>query len=525
MPTITFTSAWSATLVRAATATTPAVYSGSLTVTGTTDYAASGILLTNVIEVVTVTGPDLMDYTITINPSVSRSGAMVLPQSITGTVQEGTYSLEMVSTVSGGTLPGEYLSAVATFDYCISPVNPVLTPSVDCVCAQVSFTDQTNYTGVTIVSRTITLTPPTYTGIWSPVTTSTLSSVSSAGLDLYKGTYTGQMALVATKGGITYTYNIRQTVDVDCKSVCEMFCALDRLIEIAQANTGNSALKAQQMAAFQLATAFATMANQSQSCDTGNFETYQNGFYNTIAPWISRDGDCCDCCEGADIIQPRCGTTGTGGSYTFFAEPSQYLIRTVVGTAITYLLTPAAVAILDAVRVYNIISSDGSVVVTPSGGATPGSTKTFNLSTPAVNQMSFFYTENFLAGTAAITNLTRLGSIWKTPSVNPTVSPATIAWLSVMRISDLFNSAQPFKVDVRFISQQAIKALDPPTLHINKLIEVQIANAPYTGTALNFDLMFFDVAGTDPFYRDIPIGYSNLGAYLKSMTLQFTIYQ
>ena len=522
MPTITFTSAWSATLVRAATATTPAVYSGSLTVTGTTDYAASGILLTNVIEVVTVTGPDLMDYTITINPSVSRSGAMVLPQSITGTVQEGTYSLEMVSTVSGGTLPGEYLSAVATFDYCISPVNPVLTPSVDCVCAQVSFTDQTNYTGVTIVSRTLTLTPPTYTGIWSPVTTSTLSSVSSAGLDLYKGTYTGQMSLVATKGGITYTYNIRQTVDVDCKSICEMFCALENLFNKAQENIANPAEKAKQLDAIALGSAYATMANQSQSCNSSALASLQTAFWNVISPWI-KSTDCCDCCDGADIIQPRCGT-GTGGSYTFFAEPSQYLIRTVVGTAITYLLTPAAVAILNAVRVYDITSSDGSVVVTPSGGATPGSTKTFDLSTPAVNQMSFFYTENFLAGTAAITNLTRLGSIWKTPSVNPTVSPATIAWLSVMEVSDLFNAPQAFKVDVRIVAQSAIKALSPQT-GINSVIAVELADLPATGTASDFSLQFFDEAATHPVYRNQPIGYNNLGAYLEYMTLQITIYQ
>jgi len=526
MPTITFTSSWSATLVRAATGTTPAIYSGILTVTGTTNYAASGISLSDVVEVVTVTFPDLMSTTITINPATDRSGSMTLPSAISGSVMEGNYGLVMVSTVSAPSPIGTYTSDAQDFPYCISPIYPVLTPSVDCVCAKVTYTDETNYTGVTIVSRVLTLTPPTYTGIWPIQTTSTLSSISSAGLDLYKGVYTGQMALVATKGGITYTYSIRQTVDVDCKSVCEMFCALDRLIEIAQANTGNPALKAQQMAAFQLATAFATMANQSQSCDTGNFETYQNGFYNTIAPWISRDGDCCDCCEGADIIQPRCGTTGTGGSYTFFAEPNQYLIRTVVGTAITYLLTPLAQTLLDAVRVYNITSSDGSVVVAPIGGATPGSTKTFDLSTPAVNQMSFFYTENFLAGTAAITNLTRLGSIWKTPSVNPVISPATIAWLSVMRISDLFNVPQPFKVDVRFIAQRAIKALDPPQGHINKVVEVEVAfTVPYAGTGVSFDLMFFDVAGTDPFYRDIPIDYNDLNRYLESMTIQFTIYQ
>ncbi len=469
MPTITFTAAWQATLVRAATDTLPALYSGIVTVTGTTNYGADSILLTNVVEVVTITFPNGMSTTITINPNVSRSGALTLPSTTTGTVMEGAYELVMVSTVSGPTLPGTYTSAQTDFDFCISPVYPTLVSSVDCVCAQATFTDETNYTGATLVSRTLTLTPPVYTGIWSPISTSTQGSISNGGLDLYKGVYTCVMVLVVTKDGVTYNYTIRQTVTVDCKSICEMFCALETLDAKIQANTTNPAEKAKQLDAFVLATALAVNANQSQSCNSSALAGYQTSFWSVLSPWI-KSTDCCDCCSDGDIIQARCGVNATPASYTFTAQPSQYLAVTVNGTAVEYSLTSAAVALLDQVRTTTVTSTDGSVTVTPTLSVSPGGTNNYNLSVSVPSSISFVITK--VAGVApAISDITEYGSIFaNTVQADTPIFSGQRYWIRVYNF--LAGAATQYKVTAQLTWQNPAPGFElvTGTLLQNKLL-------------------------------------------------------
>jgi hypothetical protein len=188
-------------------------------------------------------------------------------------------------------------------------------------------------------------------------------------------------------------------------------------------------------------------------------------------------------------------------------------------------LSAAAIALLNQVRTTTVTSTDGSVTVTPALSVSPGGTNNYNLSVPAVNQMSFFWTKNYDANTESITGLTRLGSIWKTPAANPVLSAGMAAWLSVLHVDNLFNVDQQFKVDVNIVLQKAAKAYDPPQLHINSMVRAAIASVPTTGTSDSFDIMFFDNAATSPQYRDIPIGYSTLGNLLDVLVLEITIYQ
>ena len=236
--------------------------------------------------------------------------------------------------------------------------------------------------------------------------------------------------------------------------------------------------------------------------------------------------DCAPCSSTGGIIHPLCGSGGSSTITLSNTSPTWFVVNQ-VGNAAAIGPSPQAIDYLASIRTYSVTSNDGSVGITPTlvpGSATTPPSTSYDLSAEVVNQMSFFYTENFLAGTAAITNLTRKGGIWKFPYVNPTVSPAMVTWLSVMEVSNLFNVPQDFKVDVRIVSQSAIKALSPQT-GLNSVIAVELADLPTTGTGSDFSLQFFDQAATHPVYRNQPIGYNNLGAYLEVMVLQITIYQ
>jgi len=507
--------------------------SGLLTYTSTTPYLATyGITPSNVTETIRVYSPADQWGTpfgsASINIGTTTTTQFALPKS-GGVVIQGQYLVVVTAVVVGGVDPGTYTTPDMPslyHDFCPGSLVLDVSAETNCVCAELVVTDNTSYTGWTQGATVMNLIGPIITGT-SPIYTITTAgpTVGTSGQDLYDSTYTWNISKTLANGNTTLVLTARGNVTPDCADFCHMLCALKK----ADALVTTDAASRAKLPSLMLAWSKFNLAYDSQRCNPANVTPFMDQFWDQMLVFgINPDcTDCEPCSSTGGIIHPLCGSGGTSTLTLSNTSPTWFTI-TQVGNNATIGPSPQAIAYLASIRTYSVTSNDGSVDITttsvPGSATTPPSTE-YDVSAAVTNQMSFFYTENFLANTASITNLTRRGNIWKTPSVNPTISTAMIAWLSVMRISDLFNVAQAFKVDVRFISQQATKALDPPTLHINKLIEVQVANAPSTGTALSFDLMFFDVAGTDPFYRDIPIGYNNLGAYLESMTLQITIYQ
>ena len=506
--------------------------SGLLTYTSTTPYLATyGITPSNVTETIRVYSPADQWGTpfgsASINIGTTTTTQFALPKS-GGVVIQGQYLVVVTAVVTGGVTPGTYTTPDMLslyHDFCPGSLVLAVSAETNCVCAELVVTDNTSYTGWTQGATVMNLIGPIITGT-SPIYTITTAgpTVGTSGQDLYDSTYTWNISKTLTNGNTTLVLTARGNVTPDCADFCHMLCALKK----ADALVTTDAASRAKLPSLMLAWSKFNLAYDSQRCNPAYVTPFMDQFWDQMLVFgIKPDcDDCAPCSSTGGIIHPLCGSGGSSTITLSNTSPTWFVVNQ-VGNAATIGPSPQAIDYLASIRTYSVTSNDGSVGITPTlvpGSATTPPSTSYDLSAEVVNQMSFFYTENFLAGTAAITNLTRKGGIWKFPYVNPTVSPAMVTWLSVMEVSNLFNVPQDFKVDVRIVSQSAIKALSPQT-GLNSVIAVELADLPTTGTGSDFSLQFFDVAGTDPFYRDIPIGYNNLGAYLESMTLQITIYQ
>jgi hypothetical protein len=303
-----------------------------------------------------------------------------------------------------------------------------------------------------------------------------------------------------------------------------MFCALETLFSIATANTTNPAEKAKQLDAIALATAYATMANQSQSCNSSALAGLQTAFWSVLSPWV-KSTDCCDCCTDGDIIQARCGINATPASYTFTAQPSQYLAVTVNGTAVEYSLTSAAVALLDAIRVTTITSPDSSVTVGNVVSGTPGGTNAFTLVTPFnENHYSMLVTYTNPTLTAGTPTVRRSGNVWAAGA--PTLLGIGMSGVIVLNISNLLLAGtRQLYATATIVSDTPVKArrLSSTSLPINNVVSAVALTT--NGASSSVNICFFDL-GSDPLLGQFVTDFSatGIGAQVVSFTLQVDIW-
>ena len=510
--------------------------SGQIQYTGTTDYVGTyGIALADVTETISFYQPGNHGgtpfATVTINRGVASTASANLPKDSSGKVIQGEYMVMVTAVVVGAVDPGTYTtpdSPALYHDFCPGTLTMNVEVDVDCLCAILSVRDLTAYAtnGWTVSSSNVNIIGPITTGT-TPVYTITSSgtSASTVGQVLYSNSYSWNVEVVITKGPTTLTLTKSGSVTPECATFCKMLCALKKATGMAEAN--HRLLPSLYMAGLQF-----TIMSNGQGCDNTAFQTASDSFWSYMAEFgITQDcDDCCNGCSEDDVIQPIC-SSGGGSTLSFVEGTPTWLTVNVVGNTVTIGLTAQAVAYLNAIATYNVSSSDGSVTIltmtVPGSSSAPQDITWDITATDRQQRMSFFYKEayNFTGGvwltTSNVYNVVRKGNIWLTPSANPTITYVN----NNLRVSNLFNVPQNFKVLVSVVDYQISRQYQPVFAAPQLLVLPLAQNLPVNTTSMLFDIWLYDL-GDNPLGAGLSkLKASDLKYYFDSITFQIIIEQ
>lgn len=494
---------------------------GTVTYTGTTDYAGFGILLADVVETVSIIQPDGMPIpSFTVNPATSRSGTTAMIPNSSGLLQ-GNYALLITAVISGPTTPGTYPSRGYLYEFCPGDFKPSVEMHLNCKCAALEVEDVSNYTDWTITSRTLSITCPPVTGGWGTISTSS-ATLSTSPNDLFNNvTYTVKLVVTITNGLVTITdLTNTQEILADCPTLCEMQCALDQVWrKYKEALPKNSGEAANLLAAAEKA--FFIMGMYAEKMDCGSAETSLVADFWDALKITGVNGDCCDCCTGTSVIRPACGGgTAEGTSYNFFAYPVDMMAVTQIGNDITHTFLPDPAEIIRNSTNTTVTSSDGSVTVTPSTAEGLPPVVNYDLSVAGMEKYWYFTVDILFDTVNGQIDSWLVSSQRKFPATgfwsptDPVIDSALTGPMRNMRIRNLF--ANPVKVDpllkwnITMVLQTPTPANDVPTIHLNAIAGIlfQFLTAGAGLTAI--DVLFEDRRTHSVQYGDIAWHFTGL---------------
>lgn len=473
---------------------------GTVTYTGTTNYALYGILLTAVVETVTITGPDGIDLPpITVNPSVSRAGSVSMPIGSDLEVQQGEYTLNIAVVIGPPTDAGNYRSNPSSVEFCPGGFKPVITATANCKCGSLDITDATDYTGWELVSRALSITMPPIEGSWGTVTTAGAAISSPYGQLFNNVTYTSRLVITITDGTTTITgLSTSLETKVDCPSMCEIRCALQRVwamfVEKAKVNTQQAETLKD---IFNTAGDIAWLYQLGMDCGSADSSLVQS-FWSVLAP-TGINGDCCGCCDDAEtVVRPACNQVApdSGTSYTFVALPSPILAVTNIGNTITYTIQQEFVDRVLGGNNATIGSSDGSITVTSSLIDSVPPILAYNLAVPGIDKVWRFRVRvNFASGsitTSTFRDIRKYPATGFWSATNPTVTAGSVAGVSSLEIAGLFNI--PGTVEQDLYPQVSIVSENPvvSSSALAKAFEILWVMAEPAFAIQHIDIVFYD---------------------------------
>lgn len=502
---------------------------GTVTYTGTTDYAGFGILLADVVETVSIIQPDGMPIpSFTVNPATSRSGTTAMIPNSSGLLQ-GNYTLLITAVISGPTTPGTYASRGYLYQFCPGDFKPLVEMHLNCKCAALEVEDVSNYTDWTITSRTLSITCPPVTGGWGTISTSS-ATLSTSPRDLFNNvTYTVKLVVTITNGLVTITdLTNTQEILADCPTLCEMQCALDQVWKkYKEALPKNSGEAANLLAAAEKA--FFIMGMYAEKMDCGSAETSLVADFWDALKITGVNGDCCDCCTGTSVIRPACGGgAAEGTSYNFFAYPPDMVVVTQVGNDITTTFQPDPAEIIRNSTNTTVTSSDGSITVTPSTAEGLPPVVNYNLSVAGQEAVWRFRLRVNMSGGNITTTVFRdqhkypASGFWS--ASNPTVVAGSVAAVSTLEIGNLLSI--PGASDQGIYSRVSIVNENPvtPSSALAKPFEVLYVMHEPAFAIQHIDIVFYDTHANPPAQGRLPAPFNTAVATgLLSMEIEVEI--
>ena len=491
--------------------------SGTVTYTGTTDYASFGILLANVVETITITAPDGFNLaTITVNPSVSRVGSTALIPNSDG-LQAGAYTLVISAAVTGPTTPGTYESRGYRTEFCPGNFKPVVKVNVNCKCGAIEVTDESNYTDWTLVSRALSLTCPPVTGGFLTLTTANSFLSSSPNQVPNNVTYLVKLVVTITNGVTTITdLTLEKHVPVDCMTICDMQCALSTVLGKYQAVLGKDAAKAQGLWNAYLAGSVIA-ANFSAKMDCGAAEATLIDAFWLVLKDTGVNKDCCNCCEGSEFINPSCGSaTPEGGNYTFATQPEDILVVTRVGNDLLHTIVPDMANIIRNARKTEVVCLDDSIEITFQPiDASPIPIDRYIVSRTGQEYYwrfrfsVFFDALTYTIGSTTFSHHQRFPATGFWSAADPVIDTRSFGAFDGMRIRNLFDdlaAVHPTMYAViKMVFQQARLAHRVPTIGVNAVADILFQTYQAAASVTAVDLSFQDLRSDHPVYGKVPL--------------------
>lgn len=502
--------------------------SGTVTYTGTTDYASFGIDLADVVETITITAPDGFNLApITVNPSVSRVGSTALIPNSDG-LQAGAYTLVISATITGPTTPGTYTSRGYRTEFCPGGFKPQVRVNVNCKCGAIEVTDESNYTDWTLTTRALSLTCPPVTGGFDTLTTASSFLTSSPNQVPNNTTYLVKLVVTITNGATTITdLTLEEQVLVDCMTICDMQCALSTVLAKYQSVLGKNAAEAQKLWNAYLAGSVIA-ANFAAKMDCGAAEsTLIDAFWLALKD-TGVNKDCCNCCEGSEFINPSCGGPAPEStSYNFFASPPDMLGRTVIGNDVTYTFLPDPSEIIR--NTYNTVvtSSDGSVTVTPTTAEALPPVTTYNMSIPGIDYYWRFRFEVFFDNTDQDIDTVVFSQHQRFPATDfwspadPVVETRTFGAANGMRVKNLFLDPVALHptmyAEIKMMWQEPVPSSQAPVVNINAIADILFLFYQASAGVTAFDTVFQDLRTNHATYGKVPMNFTGSGGTVGSL--------
>lgn len=385
--------------------------SGSIRYTDTTNWAGSGIDPADVEIAWGFKGPDDVQYRQAligapnnIFPDVQLWAEAPLPTAA-GVVQTGDYIVSAIARVSAPSpFTGDYDADDSTNNLCSDFPAFELTPDINCNAAWVTVNDTTAWedNGWTVNSRLLTLNYPLPSQ--HAAITSTSTTVTTEGENIYRGTWSVQGTWSVTKDNLTVSVSGSLQFAVECSAEsCKRWCQIRSIFSkmlTARAAGGTAEANRLEELAKKLVW-LSTMIDYSQSCGSSSQTSQLSAEFTILA------GDCdCGCDEESDLITPIFGSSG--GAMWLPVQGNQIQITAGAGTY-TFAVAPALISLINSLYNTVVTSTDGSVTVTP---ATVGITTTYNLSVvkPARDSVRWTLTWNLRSNTIASSTVEVVGT-------------------------------------------------------------------------------------------------------------------
>jgi hypothetical protein len=362
----------------------------------TTDYASEGIATSDVIGALVIIDPngntvhsttlpafdidvDAQDYIDSIN----------LPKDSDGNVLSGNYTITYTIRVAGAVQPGDY-DETFVYEYCYVRPTVEINIEVDVICSTFTSTDITGYPAeITTETRTHTIVPPaglpdatypdqvvsTVSNIYSGITTKTWTALISNVIEI---TYTDGLIVDDTITGD------KEKVITDDINLCNLQCAMRALVTRYNDAASNNPIDADKIYRENLSGALVNAYMYTSNIQCGNYAKAET-YYQEVLVYTESEPDCaCSDSETPTPIVPSCIGGGGGGSITYVVDAcgtnnAITVTPTTLGDTTTYTVcfNQALFDKLGVLTETNIVSTDGSVGITPS---TNGYNKEYDLS-------------------------------------------------------------------------------------------------------------------------------------------------
>jgi len=321
----------------------------NIEITDTTDYAAEGIALTDVIGIFKMVGPDgVTFYTGSFpTPDIDADVSLIfntvsLPLDVNNEVQQGKYTITYTIRVVGGVQPGDFV-LVKDYVFNYTAVNIKIDLTVDCRCSEITSTDTTDYGAfVDTLVRTHTVHSPTGAGIPDSVSSNPIIKVTP----ITNKTWSSEISTVVTYVFAdelcvidTLTGAEENTVDCDF-SLCDIFCCIRELADRYFELKGVNDFAAAQIKQRQLDDVITLTVLFDHAITCGN--DTKADFYHSEILRISQCQPDCSCDDDKPtLIIPICGPLGGGNGDVVVAvcgNGAITLTTGVVGSTTTYTL-------------------------------------------------------------------------------------------------------------------------------------------------------------------------------------------
>lgn len=319
---------------------------GKWVITDTTDYNGLGIAPANVSGAITLSYPDgtgRIGVSGDILPAVSTTNnSLNIPLDSDGAFMEGTYTVTYQIVVTGNVTPGTYTSSI-TFEYCKTlPSKPTLDTAVDCLCAELTVTDQTDLGNYTTVTRSYTVTPPPNLGLSTQAFTSkqfTYNLQYTGTHSIYVNvatTYTPATSVTVKERLVYANYEVDVTCDID---LCGLRSCISKFTKnvVSQSNKkgGWDALPLELKEQSILINLYAENFELAVQCSNRDDITY---YYNKIKDTLGCDCGCDSTTDNGNVrLTPICGSSSSGNTVSVVSSDNSIDVTTsTVGTTTTF---------------------------------------------------------------------------------------------------------------------------------------------------------------------------------------------